>query len=70
SALSVSELQSASNRPQQVGGMHFFNPVDKMPLLEIIRGKNTSDQTVATLFKAGASLGKIPVIAADRPGFL
>ncbi|NIQ93901.1 MAG: fatty oxidation complex subunit alpha, partial [Desulfuromonadales bacterium] len=70
SALSVSELQSASNRPQQVGGMHFFNPVDKMPLVEIIRGKNTSDQTVATLFKAAANLGKIPVVAADRPGFL
>ncbi|MFO7982778.1 MAG: 3-hydroxyacyl-CoA dehydrogenase NAD-binding domain-containing protein [Desulfuromonadales bacterium] len=70
SALSVSELQSASSRPDKVGGMHFFNPVDKMPLLEIIHGTKTSDQTVATLYQAALKFGKIPVIAADRPGFL
>jgi len=70
SALSVSELQSASSRPDQVGGLHFFNPVDKMPLVEIIHGTKTSDRTVATLHQAALNFGKIPVIAADRPGFL
>jgi 3-hydroxyacyl-CoA dehydrogenase/enoyl-CoA hydratase/3-hydroxybutyryl-CoA epimerase len=70
SALSVSELQSAARRPGNVGGMHFFNPVHRMPLVEIIRGDQTSDLTAATLFEAARRLGKTPVIVADRPGFL
>jgi 3-hydroxyacyl-CoA dehydrogenase/enoyl-CoA hydratase/3-hydroxybutyryl-CoA epimerase len=70
SALSVSELQSAAQRPQRVGGMHFFNPVDRMPLVEIIRGKQTDERTVATLYAAARHLGKTPIVVADRPGFL
>jgi 3-hydroxyacyl-CoA dehydrogenase/enoyl-CoA hydratase/3-hydroxybutyryl-CoA epimerase len=70
SALSVSELQGSARRPGNVGGMHFFNPVHRMPLVEIIRGDLTSDLTAATLFEAARRLGKTPIIVADRPGFL
>jgi 3-hydroxyacyl-CoA dehydrogenase/enoyl-CoA hydratase/3-hydroxybutyryl-CoA epimerase len=70
SALSVSELQSAARHPGRVGGMHFFNPVDRMPLVEIIRGTQTDDCTVATLFDTALRLGKTPIVVADRPGFL
>ncbi|MEJ2700731.1 MAG: 3-hydroxyacyl-CoA dehydrogenase NAD-binding domain-containing protein, partial [Desulfuromonadales bacterium] len=65
SGLSLTELQSASRRPDQVGGMHFFNPVHRMPLVEIIRGGQTSDRTAATLFEAGRKLGKTPILVAD-----
>ncbi len=70
SALSLTELQSAAKRPGQVGGMHFFNPVHRMPLVEIIRGEQTSDRTAGTLFEIGRKLGKTPILVADRPGFL
>jgi 3-hydroxyacyl-CoA dehydrogenase/enoyl-CoA hydratase/3-hydroxybutyryl-CoA epimerase len=70
SALSVSELQSVAQHPGRVGGMHFFNPVDRMPLVEIIRGERTDERTVATLFDTALRLGKTPVVVADRPGFL
>ncbi|WP_432823026.1 3-hydroxyacyl-CoA dehydrogenase NAD-binding domain-containing protein [Trichloromonas sp.] len=70
SALSVSELQQVAARPENVGGMHFFNPVDRMPLVEIIRGRQTSETTAATLFDLALKLGKTPVLVADRPGFL
>lgn len=70
SALSVSELQKSAERPQNLGGLHFFNPADKMPLVEVIRGADTSEQTLATLFAAALKLGKTPIVVADRPGFL
>jgi 3-hydroxyacyl-CoA dehydrogenase/enoyl-CoA hydratase/3-hydroxybutyryl-CoA epimerase len=70
SALSVSELQSVAQHPGRVGGMHFFNPVDRMPLVEIIRGEQTDEHTVATLFDTALRLGKTPIVVADRPGFL
>lgn len=70
SALSVSELQSVAERPGNVGGLHFFNPVERMPLVEIIRGEGTADRTVATLFEVARRLGKTPIVVADRPGFL
>jgi len=70
SALSVTELQKVSARPQRVGGLHFFNPVDRMPLVEVVRGEQTSEQTAATLFATAVRLGKTPIIVADRPGFL
>jgi 3-hydroxyacyl-CoA dehydrogenase/enoyl-CoA hydratase/3-hydroxybutyryl-CoA epimerase len=70
SALSLTELQSVATRPGQVGGMHFFNPVHRMPLVEIIRGGRTSDRTSATLFDIVQKLGKTPILVADRPGFL
>jgi 3-hydroxyacyl-CoA dehydrogenase/enoyl-CoA hydratase/3-hydroxybutyryl-CoA epimerase len=50
--------------------MHFFNPVHKMPLVEVIRGEKTSDETVATIFELCKKLGKMPVVVKDGPGFL
>lgn len=70
SALSVTELQKTASHPERIGGMHFFNPVDRMPLVEIVRGDQTSDETVNALYAAALRLGKIPVVTADRPGFL
>ncbi len=70
SALSVSEMQDVAQRPEQIGGLHFFNPVDKMPLVEVIRGAKSSDATIATLFTVATKLGKTPIVVTDRPGFL
>ncbi len=70
SALSVSELQQHVRRPERVCGLHFFNPPHRMPLVEVVRGAQTSDDTLATAFQAAARLGKTPVIVADSPGFV
>jgi 3-hydroxyacyl-CoA dehydrogenase/enoyl-CoA hydratase/3-hydroxybutyryl-CoA epimerase len=70
SSLSITEMATASRRPGQVVGMHFFNPVEKMPLVEIVRGKNTSDETVAAVATLSRKLGKLPVVVNDGPGFL
>ena len=70
SSLSVSELQSALARPAQFCGMHFFNPVHKMPLVEVIRGGQSSEESVATVFSLARTLDKTPVIVNDGPGFL
>lgn len=70
SSLSVTDLATASSRPEKVAGMHFFNPVDKMPLVEVIRGEKTSDETVATIVALSKKLGKTPVVVKDREGFL
>lgn len=70
SALSVTELASAGRRPSRIAGFHFFNPVHKMPLVEIIRGDTTSDETVATLMALARRLGKTPILCRDGPGFL
>lgn len=64
-ALSVSEIASATSRPDKVVGMHFFNPAVIMKLVEIIRGEKTSDETIATTKKFAESLGKVP-IATDK----
>lgn len=70
SSLSVSEMQSALERPGDFCGMHFFNPVHRMPLVEVVRGARTSDQTIATVFALARALDKTPVIVHDGPGFL
>ena len=70
SGLSIDEMATVLKRPEKFGGLHFFNPVHRMPLVEIIRGKATSDQTVATLFAVARSLGKTPILVKDSPGFL
>jgi len=70
SALSITELQSVAKHPKRVGGMHFFNPVHKMPLVEVIRGEKTDDRTVATIFDFAKKLGKTPIVVQDSPGFL
>ena len=70
SSLSVSEMQSVLDRPENFCGMHFFNPVHRMPLVEVIRGEKSSDVAVATIFELARKLDKIPVIVKDGPGFL
>lgn len=70
SSLSITELATASSRPENVVGMHFFNPVHKMPLIEVIRGKQTGDRAVAMIFELSKRLGKTPIVVKDGPGFL
>jgi 3-hydroxyacyl-CoA dehydrogenase/enoyl-CoA hydratase/3-hydroxybutyryl-CoA epimerase len=70
SALSVDEMAEALERPDRFCGLHFFNPVHKMPLVEVVRGSRTSDETVATAYRLAVSMGKVPVVVADGPGFL
>lgn len=70
SSLSISELASASVHPDTVVGMHFFNPVGKMPLVEIVRGEKTSEDTVAVISTLARGIGKLPVVVNDGPGFL
>jgi len=70
SSLSVTEMAGAVPNPGRVAGMHFFNPVDRMELVEVVRAEETADETVARVSALAARLGKIPVVVADRPGFL
>jgi len=70
SSLSVNEMAEAHPMPENFVGMHFFNPVDRMPLVEVIRGEKTSDEVVATTFKLAKDMGKLPVVVKDGPGFL
>ena len=69
STIPISEIASASNRPGQVIGMHFFSPVPRMPLLEIIPGKDTAPGTVSTAVSFGRRMGKTPIVVKDSPGF-
>jgi 3-hydroxyacyl-CoA dehydrogenase / enoyl-CoA hydratase / 3-hydroxybutyryl-CoA epimerase len=69
STLPISGLAKASSRPEKFVGIHFFSPVDKMKLVEIIRGKQTDDETVARAFDYVQSLGKIPIVVNDSRGF-
>ena len=70
SSLSVTEMATAIDRPERFVGMHFFNPVEKMPLVEIIRGEKTSDETVAKVAALTTEMGKFPIVVRDVPGFL
>lgn len=70
SALSVNTMAEALERPERLAGFHFFNPVHRMPLVEVIRGDRTDDDTVATLYQLALDLGKVPVVVRDGPGFL
>ncbi|HEY1433965.1 MAG TPA: 3-hydroxyacyl-CoA dehydrogenase NAD-binding domain-containing protein, partial [Thermoanaerobaculia bacterium] len=70
STLPISEIAAGALEPGRVVGMHFFNPVHRMPLVEVIRGERTSDETVATIFAFAKTLGKTPVVVRDAPGFL
>jgi 3-hydroxyacyl-CoA dehydrogenase/enoyl-CoA hydratase/3-hydroxybutyryl-CoA epimerase len=70
SSLSVTEMAEAAPNPENFVGMHFFNPVDKMPLVEVIRGPKTSDVATATIFDLSKKMGKTPVVVKDGPGFL
>ena len=70
SSLCITELAAATKRPDRFGGLHFFNPVPLMKLVEVIRALTTSDETNRTLTEFAASLGKEPIAAPDRPGFI
>ncbi len=69
SALSVTEMAGTTGRPERFAGTHFFNPVHLMKLLELVRGLETSDATVATLAEVGRRMGKEVVVVRDVPGF-
>ena len=69
STLPISGLAKASARPEKFIGIHFFSPVDKMKLVEIIRGRQTDDETVARAFDYVQAIGKIPIVVNDSRGF-
>ena len=69
STISIDLLAQSVKRPENFCGMHFFNPVNKMPLVEVIRGKDTSDETVATVVAYAAKMGKSPIVVNDCAGF-
>lgn len=70
SSLCVTELAALTKRPDRFGGLHFFNPVPLMKLVEVIRALTTSDETYRALFAFSQSLGKEPITAPDKPGFI
>ena len=70
SSISISQIASITNRPSKVIGMHFMNPVPIMKLVEVIRGKETSDNVTSTVMNISKKLGKIPVEVNDAPGFI
>jgi len=70
SSLCITELASKTRCPDRFAGLHFFNPVPIMKLVEVIRGLTTSDETYRTVFAFAQSLGKEPITAPDKPGFI
>jgi 3-hydroxyacyl-CoA dehydrogenase/enoyl-CoA hydratase/3-hydroxybutyryl-CoA epimerase/enoyl-CoA isomerase len=70
STISITRMAQSVERPAQFAGMHFFNPVDRMQLVEVIRGDKTSDETVVTLVALAKRIGKTPIVVRDCPGFL
>ncbi|WP_436715457.1 3-hydroxyacyl-CoA dehydrogenase NAD-binding domain-containing protein [Roseiconus lacunae] len=70
SALSVTEMARSMQHPERFAGLHFFNPVGRMELVEVVRGERTSDATVAKLVGFVKALGKTPVVTKDSPGFI
>jgi 3-hydroxyacyl-CoA dehydrogenase/enoyl-CoA hydratase/3-hydroxybutyryl-CoA epimerase len=70
SALSITEIASATNRPGRVVGIHFFNPVHRMQLVEVVVGRQTSPDVVRSAVQFVQKLGKLPVVVKDSPGFL
>jgi 3-hydroxybutyryl-CoA dehydrogenase len=70
STLPVTAIAAAAQNQDRVGGMHFFNPAPVMPLIEIIRAPQTSNETIAVLEDLARSMGKTPVVARDTPGFI
>src|SRR5258708_2019159 len=70
SSLCITELAASTVRPDRFGGLHFFNPVPLMKLVEVIRALTTSDETYQAVFAFAQSLGKEPITAPDRPGFI
>src|SRR6185436_9970041 len=69
SSLPVGKIAAATRRPELVAGMHFFNPVPVMPLLEIVRAEATSQGTIDAVVSVAQRLGKDPIVVRDAPGF-
>jgi 3-hydroxybutyryl-CoA dehydrogenase len=70
SSIPITSLAAATSRPDRVIGMHFFNPVPVLKLVEVVRGRETSDETAAAITRLAEELGKTPAIANDFPGFV
>lgn len=70
SSLSITKLAAVAAHPERVIGMHFFNPVHRMPLIEVIPGKNTGKEAIATIVALAKRMGKVPIVVGDGPGFL
>ncbi len=70
STLSVTAIAAATQHPERVAGMHFFNPAPVLPLVEVVRAAQTSPETVQTLTELAWALGKTPVVTGDTPGFI
>ncbi|RTE66629.1 fatty acid oxidation complex subunit alpha FadB [Amphritea opalescens] len=70
STISINALAKSLKRPENFCGMHFFNPVHMMPLVEVIRGEKTSDATIARTVAYASAMGKTPIVVNDCPGFL
>ncbi|MEX3020114.1 fatty acid oxidation complex subunit alpha FadJ [Kluyvera sp. STS39-E] len=69
SSLPIGDIAALAERPEQVIGLHFFSPVEKMPLVEVIPHAGTSEQTIATTVKLAKKQGKTPIVVADKAGF-
>ena len=70
STISITKLAKGLKRPEQFCGMHFFNPVHRMPLVEVIRGEKSSEETIASTVAFATAMGKSPIVVNDCPGFL
>ena len=70
SSISITQIAAQTKRPAQVIGMHFMNPVPVMPLVEVVRGLQTSDETTSKVVEVAKQLGKMPVEVNDAPGFV
>lgn len=70
SSLSITEVAASTNRPDKVIGMHFFNPAPMMKLVELIRGQKTSDEVYNAISELAKSIGKVPVMVNEAPGFV
>ena len=70
SSIPISSLAAATQRPDRVIGMHFFNPVPVLKLVEVVRGRDTSDETTREIVELAQELGKVPAEANDFPGFV
>ncbi len=70
SSIPITSLAAATRRPDRVIGMHFFNPVPVLQLVEVVRGRDTSDETAESITELAGELGKTPAVANDFPGFV
>ncbi|UCC67766.1 MAG: 3-hydroxyacyl-CoA dehydrogenase family protein [Armatimonadota bacterium] len=70
SSLSIDAMAAVTSRPERIVGMHFFNPVSRMRLVEVVRGARTADATAASVSDLAKRLGKVPVVVRDAPGFI